>query len=292
VPAARLQPQAEGGQGQEGGGGGALRYRNIHCKIWNDDKFPFASDDCQLVIFHLLTTPFSTPYGLYKASVAALAAEKRWPLKRYEKAFREALRIGFLRYDERHHVVLIPKCLDYNPPQSPNVVKSWRPSYEEMPESELKEEFFRILKALVEGYGEGYREAFRKAFPEVSRKSPDTDTDTDTDSDMSSLLKPSQELKRERQREAKKDETPPKGERHLDHVCFKEGGHERLKCYVYKGHHMNGELELYIERLNDYIRQIGAASAARKYKDHEAVLKNWFRRDVDEKAAKGRRRFL
>jgi len=104
------------------------RYRNIHCLIWNDDKFPFASDDCQLVFFHVLTTPFSTPLGLFKASVGMLAEEKRWPIKRYEKAFQEALREGFLEYDEKAFVILIPNFLKYNPPQSGNVIKSWKTS--------------------------------------------------------------------------------------------------------------------------------------------------------------------
>ena len=52
-----------------------MRYRLIHCSIWNDQKFPFCSDDCQLVFLHLLTTPYSTPFGLFKIPLAALAEE-------------------------------------------------------------------------------------------------------------------------------------------------------------------------------------------------------------------------
>jgi hypothetical protein len=101
------------------------RYRNIHCMIWNDDKFPFASDDCQLVFFHLLTTPFGTPFGLFKASVSMLADEKRWSKQRYEKAFREGLAKGFFKYDERHLVVFLPKFVKYNQPQNANVIINW-----------------------------------------------------------------------------------------------------------------------------------------------------------------------
>ena len=75
------------------------RYRVIHCLVWNDDKFPFVSDDCQLIFFHLLTTPLSTPFGCYKASLQALAAEKRWPVERYRQAFQEAFREGFVKHD-------------------------------------------------------------------------------------------------------------------------------------------------------------------------------------------------
>lgn len=141
------------------------RYRNIHCMIWNDDKFPFVSDDCKLVFFHLLTTPYSSPFGLYKASIGALSDEMRWPQKRYEKAFREGFQNGFFRYDERHHVILLPRFLNHNPPNNPNVLISWSPMVDELPDSDLKAEWFDILKDLVKGFGEGFQKALGKAFP-------------------------------------------------------------------------------------------------------------------------------
>src|SRR3990172_11206847 len=132
------------------------RYRNIHCLIWNDDKFPFLSDDCQLVFFHILTTPLSTPFGLFKASTEALASEKRWPLKRYMKAFREGIAHALFKYDERHHVVLIPKFLKYNKPQSINAVKSWRRISDEIPPSHLKNEWYQIFKGIPEGIPDAF----------------------------------------------------------------------------------------------------------------------------------------
>lgn len=160
---------------------GVSRYRNIHCLIWNDDKFPFVSDDCQLVFFHLLTTPLSTPFGLYKASIEALAKEKRWPVKRYLKAFREAFGKPFVKYDERHLVVFIPHFLKYNPPNNPNVLKSWAPTYREIPDCDLKAEFYQELRSFAEKeakIGKAFREVFTKAFGEPCRKPPATDTDS------------------------------------------------------------------------------------------------------------------
>ena len=40
----------------------------------------------------------------------------------------------------------------------------------------------------------------------------------------------------------------------------------------------------YIERLNDYIGQIGIAKANKQYKSHYHVIKNWHRRDKQKKA--------
>lgn len=141
------------------------RYRNVHCLIWNDDKFPFVSDDCQLVFFHLLTTPFGTPFGMYKASISMLADEKRWPKQRYQKAFTEGLEKGFWKYDERNLVVLIPKFVKYNQPQSVNVIVSWKRIFDELPPSPLKNEWIQIVRGLLEGFREAFDKAFGKAMP-------------------------------------------------------------------------------------------------------------------------------
>ena len=141
------------------------RYRIIHCLIWNDDKFPFLSDDCKLVFFHLLTTPYSTPFGLYKCSIASLADEMRWHIERYEKAFMEAFREGFVKHDERHLVILIPNFLKYNPPSNPNVLKGWKKIWIEIPECKLKYEWYQILKSLTKGFGKGFNEALWEALP-------------------------------------------------------------------------------------------------------------------------------
>ena len=156
------------------------RYRNIHCLIWNDDKFPYVSDDCQLVFFHVMTTPLSTPFGLFKASIEMLASEKRWPVKRYEKAFREGLAKAFFKYDEKTLVLLVQNFLNYNPPNNPNVLMSWKNSYHEIPDCQLKDEFYSILKDLLKGFREGFRDAFDKAFGILAESDSATDTVSDT----------------------------------------------------------------------------------------------------------------
>jgi len=157
------------------------RYHNIHCRIWSDDKFPFSSDDCQLVFFHLLTSPMSTQFGLYKASIPALAAEKRWPEKRYTKGFREAFEKGFIKYDEKHQVILIPRFLKYNKPNNPNVLISWGKAYNELPECEVKYEFYQYFNEFLKDFGESFQEAFIKAFIKPSGKVHATATATATE---------------------------------------------------------------------------------------------------------------
>ncbi|GAB6161926.1 hypothetical protein JCM12298_10850 [Desulfothermus naphthae] len=144
------------------------RYRQIHCLIWNDDKFPFLSDDAQLVFIHILTTPFSNSIGCYKITLEALAAEKRWPIQRYRKAFYEVSQKGLVKYDERYQVILIPGFVKYNPPQSPNVLKSWANLWEELPPSPLKTEYYHIVKNFIKHLPKPFNEAFKKAFGSLS----------------------------------------------------------------------------------------------------------------------------
>ena len=119
------------------------RYRPIECYVWSDDKFPYCSDDCQLVWFHIFLNPLSTPIGLFRAGLAGLAEDKnrngQWPPKRYEKGFLEALAKGFLEYDEKALLIYFPKFFHPdrtgNHPQSPNVVRSWGKLWKELPTS-------------------------------------------------------------------------------------------------------------------------------------------------------------
>jgi len=115
-------------------------------------------------MFHIFTTPLSTPFGLFKAPIGWLADEMRWPAERYRKAFQEALGKGFIQYDEKHYVIFITNHLRYNPPANPNVLKGWAKIYAEIPRCELKNTFYQTLKGFVEDFHDTFQEAFMKAW--------------------------------------------------------------------------------------------------------------------------------
>ncbi len=138
------------------------RYRKIDPRIWNDEKFRELSDDGQLVFLFILTHPHMTSLGAMRATVAGLAAEKGWPVERFEKAFAEALRQGMLEGCAEASFVGVPRFLKYNPPESPNVVKAWVSQWDMIPECELKGELQQRVKAFVEGLSKGFREALAK----------------------------------------------------------------------------------------------------------------------------------
>jgi hypothetical protein len=140
------------------------RYVNIHRKIWNKEKFRSSSDDCKFVFFHVLTTPFGSQFGLFKASPVVLAEEAEWDLERYSKAFTEGFTKGFLKYDEKHKLIFIPNWLRYNPPNNPNVLRGWGSSFSEISDCDLKSEAYNTLKQFVSSRTKAFQEAFQEAF--------------------------------------------------------------------------------------------------------------------------------
>ena len=155
-------------------------FRNVCTYIWNDDKFPFASDDCQLVWFHLFTNPLSSPLGVYRASVAGLAEDKNrndsWSLERYRKAFDECLRLGFIVHDPKALLIGFPKYFSpdhlCNKPGNPNVVKGWGKRFNDLPESHLKLYCYQSLEIFLKAFDKAFMEAFHVAFKEPLGKEP------------------------------------------------------------------------------------------------------------------------
>lgn len=150
------------------------RYRNIHCVVWQDDKFPYAGDDVQLIWFHLKSTPMSTPLGILYAPVAGLAAEKRWTEDRYRQALTDGEALGFWKVDDKAHVIYFPNHFRYNKPENPSVLKSLLKCWDEIPQCDLKNEFWRRLTECCGEWGEGYTSALLKRPIHIS----DTCTDT------------------------------------------------------------------------------------------------------------------
>lgn len=142
------------------------RYRKIDPRIWNDEKFRKLTDDGKLIFLFLLTHPHMTMIGAMRASVPGLAAEIGWGLTRFDKAFGEALAKGMVKHDPSACFVSLPRFLKYNPPESPNVVQSWRSVDALLPECETRIACFLAAKAFAEDLGEAFAKAFAKAFAE------------------------------------------------------------------------------------------------------------------------------
>lgn len=150
------------------------RYRKIYVSVWGDAKFRRLSSpqpNAQSLWFYLLTNKRTTNIpGLFECGELAMAEELGWDLKGFRKGFRELFQEGMVEADWGARLVWVPNAVRYNPPENPNVVKSWRVWWDEAPECHLKIKAYSVLKEFTEGLGEGFAKGFAKACPEPSRK--------------------------------------------------------------------------------------------------------------------------
>jgi hypothetical protein len=68
-----------------------------------------------------------------------------------------------VKADWKARFLWVPNAKNYNRPESPNVVKSWRIPWDEAPECFLKRQAYQELKAFIDGFAEGFRKAFAYA---------------------------------------------------------------------------------------------------------------------------------
>lgn len=135
-------------------------YRKIDVRIWNDERFLRLSDDGQLCFLMVLTHQHLTPFGALRSGVLGLAEFKGWLPERMAEAFREAFREGLLEGCEKPSLIYVPRYLKYNPPESPNCVKSWKKFLELLPDCDLKTRVISDVSEYVGTLSESYYQAF------------------------------------------------------------------------------------------------------------------------------------
>lgn len=156
------------------------RYRKIEVRTWSDEKFRELSPippSGQGLWFFLLTGPHTTAIpGLFRAGRAAMAEELNWDQKDFDKAFQEVSGQGMAKADFKAKLVWLPKAIQHNKPESPNVVRGWRVELDLLPECDLKREAIAGIREALEGAGPSYVEAFDEVLTgkqkEPSKPSP------------------------------------------------------------------------------------------------------------------------
>jgi hypothetical protein len=164
------------------------RYRQIQVRMHSDRKFMALSDPppCgKYLWYYLLSGPHTGIIpGVSVAGEAQLAEALKWSLEGFRESFRECAEKDIVMADWKARVLFVPNALRHNPPQNPNVVKSWRDAWEEVPECELKSLIFLRIRSFLSTLGEEYARAFEslgKSFPESFAKSfPESGTGTGT----------------------------------------------------------------------------------------------------------------
>lgn len=140
------------------------RYRKIEVRTWSDEKFRELSaipPSGQGLWFFLLTGPHTTAIpGLFRAGRAAMAEELNWEQEAFDEAFREVSDQGMAKADFKAKLVWLPKAIQHNKPESPNVVRGWRVELDLLPECDLKREAIEGIREALEIAGSSYVEAF------------------------------------------------------------------------------------------------------------------------------------
>lgn len=243
------------------------RYRKISVKMWGDNRFVSLSkpQPCgQWLWVYLLSGPHTTAFpGAFVAGEAALSESLGWSLMAFRKVFVEVLGKGLIKADPKTRIIFIPKAINHNPPESPNVVKAWRSAFDELPDCPLKEEIFRstLASLIALGFSEAYQKAFGEAF---TLDLPESDSDTE-------------QIQRGSAAEPLPSLYLTFGE--FQRVRLLPGEHEKLLA------HLNGNLDSYVQRFDRWVHESPEAKQGGvKRKDRNPYLSilNWFDRDSKE----------
>lgn len=160
------------------------RYSKVSRRMWGDEKFLRLSSPkpcAQLLWFRLLTGPeLGCIPGLYSARLSGLAEALDWQLQATRDCWDEIAGEGMAEADWRAGLVWVPKAIEHNEPESPNVVRGWRIAWQELPDSELKARAGVALAAYLNAMGPAWLEAFAEATGKASPKASEEPSDKAT----------------------------------------------------------------------------------------------------------------
>lgn len=211
-------------------------YRKVSVGTWADRKVMALSPlqpSGQAMFIMLLIGPQTTNIpGVQIIGRRAFAEILDWDLEAFDEAFQEVFSEGLAKANWEARFVFVPKAIQHNLPQSPNVVKSWASTWLRVPDCDLKTEawhtIFHALTALGKSFADAFKtacplasdeiEALSKASLEPSRKaSSKASGEASQKASLEPLQKPSPKVSRKicRNQEAviskqEKEEEPPK----------------------------------------------------------------------------------
>jgi len=139
-------------------------------KMWGDEKFmkltPPVPNAQSLWISLIAGRQTTNIPGLIVAGEAGFAETLGWPLEAFRKAFQEVSSLGMVEADWKARVIWVPKAIRHNKPESPNVVRSWKDGWEEIPECLLKTKAYDAMRKYLKGLDKAFLEAFEEACPQ------------------------------------------------------------------------------------------------------------------------------
>lgn len=149
---------------------GVSPYRKVSVSTWADEKvrkLTAIQPSGQALFLMLLVGPQTTSMpGVQPVGRMALAEMLNWELEDFDKAYGEVFEEGLAIADWKARFLFVPKAIIHNPPQSPNVVKSWASTWARVPECSLKNRAWQVIHDALAAMGKSYVEAFKASCPQ------------------------------------------------------------------------------------------------------------------------------
>lgn len=141
-------------------------YARVSLEIYGDRKFCQLSPvkpSGQSLWLYLLTGHFRTkvPGICTSVGLGGIADRLGWPTASVKRHWNEIERLEMAAADWTHGMIWMPRGLEHNPPQNPNIVRGW--AKVPLPQCPL---MTRALRALRAGLAAKYEEPFVEAFDE------------------------------------------------------------------------------------------------------------------------------
>lgn len=155
------------------------KYRKISPSIWRDAKVRKLSEKTKFALLYLLTHPNMTSFGAVDGNIPGLAFELQWPASRLRKAVRELANAGIIKIDDECGLIWFPKFFKHNPPENPNVIKSWAGGFGDLPECAVRDDILMALRdascSLGESFFKKFEESFADFLEDCRLKTPETE---------------------------------------------------------------------------------------------------------------------
>ncbi len=137
------------------------RYRRVYASDWQQSAVQSLNDSERVVWLYARTGPQSTSVGIYRLSTA-VAVEDLGNVTpdEFDQRLEVVCRVFEWSFDPAVHVLWIPHWLEENPPQSPNVVISWRTLLGNVPDCTIKCEAVEAIHRSLKDMPEAFRKAF------------------------------------------------------------------------------------------------------------------------------------
>lgn len=144
-------------------------FRKVSTGTWADRKVMNLSrmePSGQAMFVMLLIGPQTTSMpGVQPVGRLAFSEMLEWEPEAFDKAFQEVFEQGLAKADWKARFVFVPKAIQHNLPQSPNVVKSWASTWARVPDCDLKREAWKTIFQALTALGKSFADAFKTACP-------------------------------------------------------------------------------------------------------------------------------